>query len=195
MGSPRPPRSTRKTTPSRRSSAPSTNGIRVVPLADLSVLESKGVLVPLLGMATAKPNLAQLRSGFDADAEAAGRNLQPKLALIVERHVVELLSPIDDQSGENVDATSRALWVCRAGQVGSQLQPLHYSGDIDDSLLQHRALARERDGLRIQALEPVANGVPAPGQEARPNAIGLLAETEVETGGLKLRGLQPESRP
>ena len=81
----------------------------------------------------------------------------------------------------------RALWICGAGQVGSQLQALHEPGDVDDSLLQHCALASQRDGLRIQALEPVANSVLTPRQEARANTIGFLAEPQVETGRLKLR--------
>ena len=74
-------------------------------------------------------------------------------------------------------------------RLGLQLQPLHQPGDIDDPFLQHGAFARQRDGLRVQALEPVANGVLAPGQEARPNTIGFLAEPQVETGRLKLRRL------
>ena len=143
--------------------------------------------VALLGMTAAKPDLAQFRPRFDADAEAAGRNLEPKLALVVERHLVERLSPIDDEAGENVDAASRALRVCGAGQVGSQLEALHQPGDVDDPFLQHGAFAGQRDRLRVQALEPVANSVLAPGQEARANTIGFLAEPQVETGRLKLR--------
>ena len=159
-------------------------------LANVGVVERECVPIPLLGMPAAKPDLVQLRPRLDADAEAAGRNLQPKLALIVERHVVERLSAIDDEAGENVDAAGRALRVCGARKVGPQLQPLHQPRDIDDPFLQHGALARERDGLRVQALEPVANGALAPGQEARANAIGFLAESQVEARRLKLGRFQ-----
>ena len=115
--------------------------------------------------------------------------------MVVERHLVERLSPIDDETGENVDPAGRALRVCGAGQVGPQLQPLHQPGDIDNPFLQHGAFAGERDRLGVQALEPLANGVPAPGQEARANPISFLADPEVETGRLKLGGLQWNVRP
>ena len=146
-------------------------------------------------MAAAKPDLAQLRPRFDTDAEATGRDLQPELALVVERHLVERFSPIDDEAGENVDPASRALRVCGARKVGPQLQPLHQPSDIDDALLENGALARQRDGLCVQAFEPIANGALAPGQKARANAIGFLAEPEVETRGLKLGRFQWNVRP
>src|ERR1700689_3785208 len=79
-----------------------------VPLADLGIVESKGMAVALLGMTAAKPDLAQFGPRFEADAEAAGRNLQPKLALVVSRHLVERLSPIDDEAGGNMGAAGGA---------------------------------------------------------------------------------------
>src|SRR6202453_5484205 len=95
--------------------------------------------IALLRMTAAKPDLPQFRPRLDADAETAGRNFEPKLALIVERHLVERLSPIDNEAGEDVDAASRALRVGGAGQVGSQLQMLHEPGDIEHPFLQQRA--------------------------------------------------------
>src|SRR6185437_1922906 len=51
------------------------------PLAQAGVVERERAPVPLLGVAASESDLVQFRPRPDADAEAAGRNLEPELAL------------------------------------------------------------------------------------------------------------------
>src|ERR1700691_5925898 len=166
-----------------------------VPLANIGVVEGERMPVALLGMAAAEPDLAQFRPRLDPDAEAARRDLEPKLALVLERDIVERLSAVDDEASENVEPAGRAFGVCGAGKVGPKLEALDEPRDIDDAFLEHRPLASERHRLGVEALQPLADRASAPRQEARAHAIGFLADPQVQARRLELRGLDLRLRP
>ena len=164
-------------------------------MRNLGVVENESVPVLLLGIAAAEADLIELRPRFDPDAEASRRNLEPEFALVVERRLVERLAAVDDEPGEDVEPAGRTLRVCGAGEVRPQFEPFHQPRDIDDAFLKHRPFAGERHRLGVQALKPVANRRAAPGQEARANAVGFLADPQVEARGLELGRIDIGLRP
>ena len=147
----------------------------------------------------AQAQLVEPRALAHAHREAARRNLHPQRPVVAGRRLVEGRAAIDDEAHENIEPAGRAFRIGGAGQRIGQRQPLGERGDIDDALLQHRAFAFERDALRRQALQPLAHIRAAAGQEARAQAIGLLAKPEIEARRLDLRRLddcaRPRSRP
>ena len=164
-------------------------------LADRGVVETERVALALLRISAAEPKLVKPRSRPDPDAEAAGRDLEPKVALVVKRHVVKSLAAVDDKASENIEPSGRALRIRCARQVRPQLQPLHQPRDIDDALLQHRPLAGQRHGLGVEAFQPIAYRRAASRQEACAHTIGFPADPQVEARGLELRGVDLTLRP
>ena len=136
--------------------------------------------------AVAEAQLVEAGSFPHAHGKTARRDLGPERPGVALRHGVERVGPVDDQAGENVEPSGRALGIGRPGDAGRQREALHQRRDIDDALLQDRAIALKRHLFRVQALQPFEDARPPPRQEARADAIGLAAEAEVEARRLQL---------
>src|SRR5579862_1276309 len=158
----------------------------------------------VLRITAAEADLIELRSFAHPHAERARRNLGIERTAIAEWNVVESLALIDNEPGENIEPSRRTFRIGRAGKTRQKIEPFDQRRDIDDAFLQHRAIAGQRDALRLEAVEMLQYAAAAAGQEACAHAIGFLAETKIETRGLELtlldslRGqdqLAPDHRP
>ena len=135
--------------------------------------------------AAAEAKLQQAVAGARKHGEGARRNLCVEFAGIAGGNAVEGAGAVGDGADEDVDAAGRALGIGGGGKIGWQFQPLLQRHHVDAAGLQHGA-ARQVERVHDEAVvEPVGDDLLAR-QEAGAQAVGDLAEAEVEAGRLDL---------
>ena len=150
--------------------------------------------VELLADAAQESDLVQPRAVADLDGEGARANLGEERTGIAFLHAVETVLAVGDQAGEHVEAAGRAFRVGEGGDGRAQLELLDQRHEIDAARFEHGA-AGEIDLVEFELGELVAHGGVRPGQEARANAVGDLAEPEIEACGLDLVEADLRRRP
>src|SRR5262245_14800446 len=144
--------------------------------------------IELLPDAAAETDLIEARAVAHLDGESPRANLGEERSRIALLDAVEPILPVGDQAGENVEPPGRAFRIGEARDRRAELELLDERYEIDAARLQHRDL-RQVDLLEFQLGELIAHPGLGPGEEARPDAIGGLAHTEVEACRLDLIGL------
>ena len=141
--------------------------------------------IVLLADAPQEPDLVQPRAVTHLDGEGARADLGEERAAIPFLDRVETLLPVGDQPGEHVEAPGRAFRIGEGGDGRAQIELLDQRHEIDAAGFQHRALGQV-DLVEFELGKLVAHRGVRPGQEARADAIGDLAEPEIEARGLDL---------
>ncbi len=98
---------------------------------------------------------------------------------------VESSGVVGDHPGEDVEPAGRAFGIGGGCDVRRQGQAFHQGHDVDAAGLQHRAVA-ERNLVQLQFVDALPHGGIRTRQEACPDPIGDLAETQVNARRLDL---------
>src|SRR5215831_6330424 len=136
-------------------------------------------------IAAAKPELRQPRPFAHQHREGARADLNVKRAMVSGIDAVESTGLVGDHAGEDVEPASRAFRIGGSRKVGRQRQAFHQGHDVDAAGLQHRPVAK-RNLVQLQFVDALADGRIRPRQEACPDPIGDLAETQVDARRLNL---------
>ena len=106
--------------------------------------------------------------------------------MIAVRDLVEPIAAVGDDPREDVDATRRALGIRLGPQPRRQGETLLQRDEVRPLRLEHHALAPEVEFVDDELGEAVADAATA-GQETAADAIGDLAEAQIEAGRLDIR--------
>jgi hypothetical protein len=143
-----------------------------------------------LWRAAADAELQQAIARTREDGEGARGYLGVEFPGIAGWHTIEGAGAIRDRADEDIDTAGGALGVGGGGDVFRQAQAFLQRDEIDATGFQNGA-AREIERVHDEAVvEPVGDHGLA-GQEAGAQAIGDLAQAQVEACGLDLVRLHP----
>ena len=159
------------------------DGLAVAEQQGLAPVEVAQVVVGELGAADGEAELVEAQVLAHPDGEGQRHDLEVEVAGVTRGHLVEAVAAVGDDPGEDVEAAGRALGVGLAGHARRQGQALLQRDEVRPVGLEHGALPVEVELVDHVVLHPLGHGVP-PGQEAAPDAVGHLAEAQVEAGGL-----------
>jgi len=143
--------------------------------------------IELLADAAAEADLIQPRAVANLDGEGARANLGEERAGIAFLNGVEAILIVGDQPREHVEPAGRAFGVGEARNGRAELELLDQGHEIDAARFEHRALG-QIDLVEFERLELVAHRGVGTREEARADAVGDLAEPEIEACRLDLLG-------
>ena len=138
-------------------------------------------------VAAAKADLRQPRAFAHQHRKCLRADLGVKRTVVAGVDAIEAPRAVGDHAGEHVDAAGRAFRIGGGGNIGRQRQAFEQRHDVDAVGFQHRA-AGQRDLVQAKLGDTLGDGGLRAGQEARADAVGDLAETQIETRGLDLIG-------
>ena len=144
--------------------------------------------VELLPDAAAEADLIEAGAIAHLDSKGPRANLGEERPRIAFLDAVETVLTVGDQPGEHVEPPGRAFRIGETGDGRAELELLDERHEIDAARLQHRPLG-QIDLVKFQLGEFVANRGVGAGQEARPDAVSDLAQSQIEARGLDLIGL------
>ncbi|OIQ68901.1 hypothetical protein GALL_495010 [mine drainage metagenome] len=98
---------------------------------------------------------------------------------------VEPARAVRDHAGEHVQPPGRALGVGGGDDLRRQGERLQQRHDVDAVGLQHRAIGQV-DLVQLQLVDALGHRGARPRQEARPDPIGNVPETQIEARRLDL---------
>src|SRR5262249_27361643 len=141
--------------------------------------------IELLADSPAEPDLVEARTVADLDGKGTRANLGEERAGIAFLDGVEAILAVGDQAREHVEASGRAFGIGETGDGRAKLELLDQRHEIDTASLEHGTFGQV-DLVEFELGELVAHGRVRPGEEARADAIGDLAEPEIEARRLHL---------
>ena len=137
------------------------------------------------GEAAANSELVESRAFSDQYAEGTRGDLGVHGAGVAGLDLVELDAEVGDEPGENVEAAGRALGVADGAVVGGQVHRFHEGHDVDAATFEDGA-AGEVELVHRQGVDALLHGVALAREEAGADAVGLVAQPEVDAGRLDL---------
>ena len=149
------------------------------------LLQAFHVFVRARRIAASDAHLAQTRAFAHEHAEGARRDLRIERTSVLLANAVELRAVVSDQTGENVKASGRAFRISHCRHAMAKRQVFEQRHDVDTAALEHAAVA-DVHLMHRQVLQPLLDGRILARQEARANAIGDRAQSQIKTGRLKL---------
>ena len=150
--------------------------------ADLGVAEAH--------LAARQAQLVEREAAAHLDREGARHHLQVELAAVAGADLVEAVVAIGEHPGEDVEAAGRALRVRLGAHVVGQRQLLQQRHQVGTVALQHRAVAQV-DFLEGEPLDLLLDRRVDIGQEAAAQRPRMVAEAQVDAGGLDRLGQDP----
>ena len=107
--------------------------------------------------------------------------------MIAGLDAIEAAGAVGDDAGEHVEPAGRAFRIGGGRDVARQREAFEQRHDVDAVGFQHRAVG-QRELVQLEFVDALGDRGLRPGQKARADAIGHLAEPQVEARRLNLIG-------